>query len=77
VTFVAILELLREGLIDIVQSEAYAPLHVRAGNPAQSARTIEGETIEVVAQLDASLLASAQGQEFLQDTDGDAEHDDE
>jgi segregation and condensation protein A len=35
VTFVAILELLREGLIEIVQSEAYAPLHVRLGNPAQ------------------------------------------
>jgi segregation and condensation protein A len=29
VTFVAILELVREGLIDIVQTEAYAPLHVR------------------------------------------------
>jgi segregation and condensation protein A len=32
VTFVAILELMREGLIDIVQAEAYAPLHVRAAN---------------------------------------------
>jgi segregation and condensation protein A len=30
VTFVAVLELVREGLIDIVQTEAYAPLHVRA-----------------------------------------------
>jgi segregation and condensation protein A len=36
VTFVAILELLREGLIEIVQSEAYAPLHVRLGNPARN-----------------------------------------
>jgi segregation and condensation protein A len=35
VTFVAILELLREGLIEIVQSEPYAPLHVRLGNPAR------------------------------------------
>src|ERR1700731_4504339 len=35
VTFVAILELLREGLIEIVQSEAYAPVHVRLGNPAR------------------------------------------
>jgi segregation and condensation protein A len=35
VTFVAILELLRERLIEIVQSEAYAPLHVRLGNPAR------------------------------------------
>jgi segregation and condensation protein A len=35
VTFVAILELLREGLIEIVQAEPYAPLHVRLGNPAR------------------------------------------
>jgi len=36
VTFVAILELMREGLIDIVQAESYAPLHVRATGPARS-----------------------------------------
>ena len=35
VTFVAILELLREGLIEIVQSEPYAPLHVRLGSSAR------------------------------------------
>src|ERR1700691_3017483 len=35
VTFVAVLELLREGLIEIVQAEAYAPLHVRLANPAR------------------------------------------
>jgi segregation and condensation protein A len=33
VSFVAVLELLREGLIEIVQAEAYAPLHVRAASP--------------------------------------------
>jgi segregation and condensation protein A len=33
VTFVAVLELLREGLLDIVQAETYAPLHVRAAAP--------------------------------------------
>jgi segregation and condensation protein A len=38
VTFVAILELVREGLIDIVQTEAYAPLHVRS---AQGARGLK------------------------------------
>jgi segregation and condensation protein A len=41
VTFVAILELMREGLIDIVQAEAYGPLHVRAA-PA-------GRTLHLVA----------------------------
>jgi segregation and condensation protein A len=35
VTFVALLELVREGLIDIVQTEAYAPLHVRAAEPGR------------------------------------------
>jgi segregation and condensation protein A len=33
VTFIAILELVREGLIDIVQAEPYAPLHVRGVGP--------------------------------------------
>ncbi|MBS0366793.1 MAG: segregation/condensation protein A [Proteobacteria bacterium] len=43
VTFVAILELMREGLIDIVQAEAYAPLHVRAAQPAPALRLVEEE----------------------------------
>jgi segregation and condensation protein A len=30
VTFIALLELMREGLIDVVQNEPYAPLYVRA-----------------------------------------------
>jgi segregation and condensation protein A len=44
VTFVAILELLREGLIEIVQSEPYAPIHVRAGTPrpAEQIDDLEG-----------------------------------
>jgi len=40
VTFVAILELLREGLIEMVQSEAYGPLHVRLGNPARHLKLV-------------------------------------
>jgi len=40
----AILELLREGLIEIVQSEAYAPLHVRLGNPARHLSLVADET---------------------------------
>jgi len=46
VTFVAILELMREGLIDIVQAEAYAPLHVRAAQ--------HGRTLHLVADSEAS-----------------------
>jgi len=44
VTFVALLELLREGLVEIVQSEPYAPLHVRLGNPARPLPLIAEET---------------------------------
>jgi segregation and condensation protein A len=40
VTFVAILELLREGLIEIAQTEPYAPLHVRLGNPARHLKLV-------------------------------------
>jgi segregation and condensation protein A len=40
VTFVAILELLREGLIELVQAEAYAPLHVRLGNPTRHLKLV-------------------------------------
>lgn len=38
VTFVALLELMREGLIEVVQAEAYSPLHVRL-----SARTVPAD----------------------------------
>ena len=43
ITFVAILELMREGLIDIVQAEAYGPLHVRAASAARNLRLVSGE----------------------------------
>ncbi len=43
VTFVAILELMREGLIEIVQSEPYGPLHVRGGNPARLLKLLADE----------------------------------
>ena len=40
VTFVAILELVREGLIDIVQAEPFAPLHVRSAAPSRTLRIV-------------------------------------
>jgi segregation and condensation protein A len=55
VTFVAILELMREGLIDIVQTESYAPLHVRAANPAPQLRVVSNES----AATDAGPAAAA------------------
>ena len=40
VTFIAILELLKESIIEVVQAEAFAPLHIRA---ASSVRLVEDE----------------------------------
>jgi segregation and condensation protein A len=54
VTFVAVLELLREGLLEIAQVEAFAPLHVRAVDPSR-VRAIEGSASEV-EDTDAKLL---------------------
>jgi segregation and condensation protein A len=67
VTFVAILELMREGLIDIVQAEAYAPLHVRSANPAPALRIVSDNTGAVLAE-DAADGAGAPrpGDEELQ-----------
>jgi segregation and condensation protein A len=45
ITFTAILELMREGLIDIVQAQAYAPLHVRGASPAPALRVVTGEAV--------------------------------
>jgi len=50
VTFVAILELVREGLIEIVQTEAYAPIHVRKGEGSRGLRlAVDNDAIEGVA----------------------------
>jgi segregation and condensation protein A len=54
VTFVAILELVREGLIDIVQTEAYAPLHVRKAEAHLGLKL----AIDNDAQLDAAANES-------------------
>jgi len=50
VTFVAILELVREGLIDIVQAEPFAPLHVRGAAPARTLRVVADNTEERPAE---------------------------
>ena len=44
VTFVAILELVREGLIDIVQAEPFAPLHVRSATPGRMLRVVSDQS---------------------------------
>jgi segregation and condensation protein A len=58
VTFMAILELVREGLLDLVQTEAYGPLHVRRADrpPVQAVPdTVEGGTPNNEANEDPGI----------------------
>jgi len=55
VTFVAVLELMREGLIEISQTEAYAPIHVRSADAARTGRVIDGSA-EAAEAEDTLLL---------------------
>jgi segregation and condensation protein A len=57
ITFVAILELMREGLVDVVQAQPYGPLHVRA---AAAGRTLHLVAAEDLAQ-DAERPGAAGG----------------
>jgi segregation and condensation protein A len=75
VTFVAILELMREGLIEIVQSEAYGQIHVRTAMAARHLKLVEGgagETSEADAENEAALAQPAQPDE--DDTGEDEPH---
>ena len=58
VTFVAMLELLREGLIEIVQSEAYGPLHVRLGNPARHLKLVTDDDAATAPAANDDLARS-------------------
>jgi segregation and condensation protein A len=53
VTFSAILELLREGLIEIVQAEPYAPIHVRAGAPRHVTLVVDNERPEAANRTES------------------------
>ncbi|HEY0942926.1 MAG TPA: segregation/condensation protein A [Steroidobacter sp.] len=61
VTFIAILELMKEGLIEIVQAEAYAPIHVRQAQRhlkvVQGGAASEAADAENVAALAQPELA--------------------
>jgi len=67
VTFVAILELVREGLIEIVQTEAYAPIHVRKGEGSRGLRlAVDNDAIAgdapVPEHMDVSPTTEADGE---------------
>jgi segregation and condensation protein A len=70
VTFIAVLELMREGLIEIVQSEAYGQIHVRTASAARHLRVVEGgageaevATVDADAENEAALAQPAQPDE--------------
>jgi Uncharacterized conserved protein len=66
VTFVAVLELMREGLIEIVQSEAYGQIHVRTATAARHLKLVEGgagEAGAADAENEAALAQPAQPDE--------------
>jgi segregation and condensation protein A len=75
VTFVAILELVREGLIEIVQNEAYAPIHVRKGEGQRGLKL----AIDNDAQLDAAANEpdiEGSATTYVDDLDSEQETDD-
>jgi segregation and condensation protein A len=67
VTFVAMLELMREGLIEIVQGEAYGQIHVRTASAARHLKLVEGgaadEAGDADAENEAALAQPAQPEE--------------
>jgi segregation and condensation protein A len=70
VTFIAILELVREGLIDIVQQEPFAPLHVRAALAGRKLRVVSNDS-GAQDVPEAQIVPVADG--FDDDDDGDDE----
>jgi chromatin segregation and condensation protein Rec8/ScpA/Scc1 (kleisin family) len=76
VTFISILELKREGLIEIVQNEAYAPIHICAADPERNKGRVIDSTAEEASAADARLLADSQA-DAEAESDTDEPHDDE
>ena len=71
VTFIAILELMREGLVDIVQAEPFAPIHVRPASVMRDADEIvmdEGADAENFAALRQPELPDEEEAEAVADS---------
>jgi len=52
VTFIALLELLRESLVEVVQSEEFAPLHIRAASTVRLVSNQDAGSEPPIDQLD-------------------------
>jgi chromatin segregation and condensation protein Rec8/ScpA/Scc1 (kleisin family) len=81
VTFMALLELVREGLVEIVQAEPFAPLHVRASGAGRTLRVVSdndavpqelevipAETVITDLPLDPNFIDDS---DFTEDSDSD------
>jgi segregation and condensation protein A len=70
VTFIAILELMKEGLVEIVQAEAYAPIHVRTASAARHLTVVGGsDLLDADAENEAALAQPAHPDEDIEDDD--------
>jgi segregation and condensation protein A len=70
VTFIAILELMKEGLVEIVQAEAYAPIHIRTASSARHLTVVGGsDLLGADAENEAALAQPAHPDEDSEDDD--------
>jgi segregation and condensation protein A len=59
VTFIAILELMKEGLLEIVQAEPYAPIHVRPASGSRHLTVVSDNDVdETIVDADAENAAA-------------------
>ena len=72
VTFIAILELMKEGLIEIVQAEAYAAIHVRTAPANRRLTVVEGGAPDADEENVAALAQPAQPDEDVLDDEDEA-----
>jgi segregation and condensation protein A len=76
VTFIALLELMREGLLEIVQAEVYGPIHVRPGTGARHLSVVQNDNdagdVENVAALAQPALPD-EDQEWDPDAESESE----
>jgi segregation and condensation protein A len=75
VTFIAILELMKEGLIEIVQAEAYAPIHVRPASGGRHLTVVEGGAQAQADEENQAALAQPElpGENDLEEEEGRSE----
>jgi len=75
VTFSAILELMKEGLIEIVQAEPYAPIHIRPASGSRHLKVV-GEDEGLDTDADAENQAALAQPAYPDENDLDDEEDD-